>query len=137
MWRMKSVNHLGKQTNRSRDFSASYAGMDRRGFLKAFAASAALAIAGCNPVGSAGRSKAGKSIVIRLGHSNPPAHPVSKALETVSSTLAAKTSGRITLLLFGSDQLGSPIDTLGQVTNGTIQMNINNPPVTSQISPKI
>lgn len=111
--------------------------MNRRVFLKAMASTGALMLAACGPVASSSGSKSGKSIVIRLGHSNPPAHPASKALETVSSTLAAKSGGRITLLLFGSDQLGSPIDTLSQVTNGTIQMNLNNPPVTSQISPKI
>jgi TRAP-type transport system periplasmic protein len=126
-----------RPTDRALALSPPTFGMNRRHFLKAVGASGALALVGCNPVGSAGSSNAGKSIVIRLGHSNPPAHPVSKTLETVSATLAQKTSGRITMVLFGSDQLGTPIDTLSQVTSGTIQMNINNPPVTSQISPKI
>lgn len=48
-----------------------------------------------------------RRVVLRLGHDNPPNHPVHRALERAAAHLESSTGGRVDLQLFPSSQLGT------------------------------
>jgi tripartite ATP-independent transporter DctP family solute receptor len=68
----------------------------RRGLL----AAPLILAAGCSD--SAARRR-----VVRVGHDNPPSHPVHAGLETMAQVLSAGTSGSLRAQLFPSSQLGT------------------------------
>lgn len=82
------------------------------------AAAAALALA-------AGASA--QPVVMRISHQVPPAHHMTKLLESFAADVKARTQGGVEVQLYGSEQLAKAAENFPQVARGTIEaaMSVN------------
>lgn len=76
-------------------------------------------------------------IVIKMAMTNATTSPWVVALQTVSHIIDAKTNGQVQLQVFPNGQLGSQTQILSELKTNTVQMYMQNPPVTSSLDPQI
>jgi tripartite ATP-independent transporter DctP family solute receptor len=82
-------------------------------------------------------SAAKAPIVIKMAMTNATTSPWVVALQTVSRIIDAKTQGQVQLQVFPNGQLGSQTQILSELKTNTVQMYMQNPPVTSSLDPQI
>ncbi|MCR9295509.1 MAG: TRAP transporter substrate-binding protein [bacterium] len=61
-------------------------------------------------------------IVLKLGHSLDPSHPVHEAMQFMAQRLAEKSGGQVRLEIFPNGQLGSETECLEQLQRGALAM---------------
>lgn len=86
--------------------------------LRLLAAASALALA---------TSAAAQPVVMRISHQVPPAHHMTKLLESFAADVKARTNGGVEVQLYGSEQLAKAAENFPQVARGTIEaaMSVN------------
>jgi tripartite ATP-independent transporter DctP family solute receptor len=84
-----------------------------------------------------GASHAKSTIVIKMAMTNATTSPWVVALQTVSRIIDTKTNGQVQLQVFPNGQLGSQTQILSELKTNTVQMYMQNPPVTSSLDPQI
>src|SRR5512143_505387 len=92
--------------------------MNRPFASRLFVAVAALALAG---------TAAAQAVVMRISHQVPPAHHMTKLLESFAADVKARTNGQVDVQLYGSEQLAKAAENFPQVARGTIEaaMSVN------------
>ena len=70
---------------------------------------------------------AAQPVVMRISHQVPPAHHMTKLLESFAADVKARTSGGVEVQLYGSEQLAKAAENFPQVARGTIEaaMSVN------------
>ncbi len=68
-----------------------------------------------------------QTTVMRISHQVPPAHHMTKLLESFAADVKARTSGQVDVQLFGSEQLAKAAENFPQVARGNIEaaMSVN------------
>ena len=68
-----------------------------------------------------------QTIVMRISHQVPPAHHMTKLLESFAADVKARTAGQVDVQLFGSEQLAKAAENFPQVARGNIEaaMSVN------------
>ena len=86
--------------------------------LRLLAAASALALA---------TSAAAQPVVMRISHQVPPAHHMTKLLESFAADVKTRTNGGVEVQLYGSEQLAKAAENFPQVARGTIEaaMSVN------------
>ena len=92
--------------------------MKKSGFLLA-SLMLALALVVC---GSVSQAMAADTIVLKLSHHVPLAHPLQPLSETIAKDVAEKSGGRLKVEVYGAGQLGGLKDNAEGVSYGTIDM---------------
>ena len=66
-------------------------------------------------------------VVMRISHQVPPAHHMTKLLESFAADVKARTGGAVDVQLYGSEQLAKAAENFPQVARGTIEaaMSVN------------
>ena len=66
-------------------------------------------------------------VVMRVSHQVPPAHHMTKLLESFAADVKARTSGQVEVQLYGSEQLAKAAENFPAVARGTIEaaMSVN------------
>jgi C4-dicarboxylate-binding protein DctP len=62
-----------------------------------------------------------QTAVMRLSHQVPPAHHMTKLLESFAADVKARTNGQVEVQLFGSEQLAKAAENFPQVARGNIE----------------
>ena len=72
-------------------------------------------------------SAAAQPVVMRISHQVPPAHHMTKLLESFAADVKARTNGGVEVQLYGSEQLAKAAENFPQVARGTIEaaMSVN------------
>lgn len=70
----------------------------------------------------AGQPRAQQQLVLKLGHVLDTAHPVHAAMEHMATRLEELSGGTVTLDIYPSAVLGSEVESLEQVQNGSLDM---------------
>ncbi len=72
-------------------------------------------------------SAAAQPIVMRISHQVPPAHHMTRLLESFAADVKARTNGGVEVQLYGSEQLAKAAENFPQVARGTIEaaMSVN------------
>ena len=70
---------------------------------------------------------AAQPVVMRISHQVPPAHHMTKLLESFAADVKARTNGGVEVQLYGSEQLAKAAENFPQVARGTIEaaMSVN------------
>ena len=68
------------------------------------------------------RAFAAQKFTYRLGDDLPLAHPLNVELRAAAANIAARSKGRLTILLFPNNQLGGDTDMLSQIRSGAVEM---------------
>jgi C4-dicarboxylate-binding protein DctP len=70
---------------------------------------------------------AAQTTVMRISHQVPPAHHMTRLLESFAADVKARTSGQVDVQLFGSEQLAKAAENFPQVARGNIEaaMSVN------------
>ena len=70
---------------------------------------------------------AAQPVVMRISHQVPPAHHMTKLLESFAADVKARTNGGVDVQLYGSEQLAKAAENFPQVARGTIEaaMSVN------------
>ncbi|MBL7105998.1 MAG: TRAP transporter substrate-binding protein [Phycisphaerae bacterium] len=69
-----------------------------------------------------GTANHGKQIVLKLGHSLDPSHPVHKAMEFMNERLAELSDGTVKIDIYSSSVLGSEVQCIEQLQYGLLAM---------------
>lgn len=101
------------------------------------AAALVIAVVGSSGAAEAATGRAAAPIVIKMASTVSTTHPSTIALQTVARIIAAKTHGQVNLQVYPNGQLGGQDALLQELKTNTIQMYIQNPPVTSELDPVI
>lgn len=72
--------------------------------------------------GSTAGGETRHQVVLKLGHVLDPGHPVHAALERMASRLAELSGGTVTIDIYPSAVLGSEVESLEQVQNGSLDL---------------
>lgn len=72
-------------------------------------------------------SAAAQPVVMRISHQVPPAHHMTRLLESFAADVKARTNGGVEVQLYGSEQLAKAAENFPQVARGTIEaaMSVN------------
>lgn len=72
-------------------------------------------------------SAAAQTTVMRISHQVPPAHHMTRLLESFAADVKARTNGQVDVQLFGSEQLAKAAENFPQVARGNIEaaMSVN------------
>ena len=72
-------------------------------------------------------SAAAQPVVMRISHQVPPAHHMTKLLESFAADVKTRTNGGVEVQLYGSEQLAKAAENFPQVARGTIEaaMSVN------------
>jgi len=72
-------------------------------------------------------SAAAQTTVMRISHQVPPAHHMTRLLESFAADVKARTNGQVEVQLFGSEQLAKAAENFPQVARGNIEaaMSVN------------
>ena len=86
--------------------------------LRLLAAASAFALA---------TAAAAQPVVMRISHQVPPAHHMTRLLESFAADVKARTNGGVEVQLYGSEQLAKAAENFPQVARGTIEaaMSVN------------
>jgi C4-dicarboxylate-binding protein DctP len=70
---------------------------------------------------------AAQPVVMRISHQVPPAHHMTRLLESFAADVKARTNGGVEVQLYGSEQLAKAAENFPQVARGTIEaaMSVN------------
>ena len=68
------------------------------------------------------RSQGKEEFRLKLGTDLPVAHPVNVRLQEAIKAIGAETDGRVAILLFPNNQLGSDSDMLSQIRSGALEL---------------
>lgn len=71
---------------------------------------------------AAPRASAAQKFTYRLGDDLPVTHPLNIELRQAAANIAARSKGRLTILLFPNNQLGGDTDMLAQIRSGAVEM---------------
>jgi TRAP-type transport system periplasmic protein len=96
-----------------------------------------LAFVGSTGAANAATDHVDATIVIKMASTVATTHPSTVALQTVARIIDTKTHGQVQLQVYPNGQLGGQNDLLQALKTNTIQMYIQNPPVTSTLDPMI
>jgi TRAP-type C4-dicarboxylate transport system substrate-binding protein len=96
-----------------------------------------LALVGYTGAANAATDHANATVVIKMASTVATTHPSTVALQTVARIIDTKTHGQVQLQVYPNGQLGGQNDLLQALKTNTIQMYIQNPPVTSTLDPMI
>ena len=77
------------------------------------------------------------SVTLQLGHTLPPTHPHSLALEAFAKDVAEMSKGDIKIEVYPAEQLGGARDQIEAIIHGTQDMGYDGAGVMSQFFPKI
>lgn len=69
-----------------------------------------------------GSANRGRQVVIKLGHSLDPSHPVHKAMEFMNERVAELSGGTVRIDIYPSSVLGSEVQCIEQLQNGSLAM---------------
>jgi tripartite ATP-independent transporter DctP family solute receptor len=93
------------------------AGMSRRRLFKLSAGAAAIATFNIHT-----RSANAAEFVLKWGHDLPVIHPLIVRAKEAAERIKAESGGRLEVLVFPANQLGSDSDTLNQIRSGALEM---------------
>lgn len=80
-------------------------------------------------------SRARAGVQLRLGHGLPRTHPVHRAMQNFADLVVQRTSGEVTIALFGDGLLGEEQSLIEQVTSGNLDITKSSASVLGEINP--